>query len=178
MTKVSFLSITKANADLKETVRNWRNLDCIRSFMRNQHIISEEEHLKWIENLKNENAEKFWVIFVDDVPVGSIYLQNVDNIKLSSEWGLYIGNDDYRGKGFGKYIFFEFFKMIFDRLNFTKLWARVLSANTPVLTLLDKFGYRVTGHSKDKNGKDVTEVEYLKDEWKIFKDKRENEFYN
>jgi len=78
MKEIKFENILKVNDEIKVRVRQWRNKEEIRRQMLSQNIITKEEHLNWIESLKNRNDWKFWVVFVDEIPIGSVYLQNID----------------------------------------------------------------------------------------------------
>jgi len=103
--------------------------------MINQHIKTKEVHFKWIESLKNRNDWKFWVVFVYEVPIGSVYLQNVNYNNLTSGWGFYIGEDKYRGTGIGAIIEFNLLEYFFNILKFENLNGTVLENNTLVMRM-------------------------------------------
>jgi len=119
----------------------------------NQHIKTKEVHFKWIESLKNRNDWKFWIIFVGKIPIGSAYLQNLDFKKLSSEWGFYIGEDEYRGTGaIIEYIILEYF---FNILKFENLNGTVLENSTLVIRMHKKFGFKIIGREKNHRKKET-----------------------
>ena len=142
MRKIKFENILKVNDEIKEKVRQWRNKEEIRKHMLNQHIITKEEHLNWIESLKNRDDWKFWVVFIDEIPIGSVYLQNIDFKNLTSEWGFYIGEDDFKGKGLGKYILFKLLEFYFEEMKFEVLFTKVLSDNIAALNIYRKFKFK------------------------------------
>ncbi len=143
MERLKLENILNVNDELKEKVRLWRNKEEIRKYMLNQHIITKEEHLNWIESLKNRNDWKFWVVFVDEIPIGTVSLQNIDYKKLASEWGFYIGEDDYRGSGIGAIIEFSLLEYFFNILKFRTLNGIVLEKNVPVIRMHKKFGFKI-----------------------------------
>jgi len=143
MKELNFINILNLNADIQEKVRLWRNKEDIRKYMINQHIITKEEHFKWLENLKSKNDCKFWVVFIDEIPIGSISLQNIDYKNLSSEWGFYIGEDDYRGSGIGAIVEFSLLEYFFNILKFKTLNGIVLEKNVPVIRMHKKFGFKI-----------------------------------
>lgn len=154
MKKLSFVNILKLNADIQEKVRLWRNKEDIKKYMINQHIITKEEHFKWLENLKSKNDCKFWVVFIDEIPIGSISLQNIDYKKLTLEWGSYIGEDDYRGYGIGAIIAYIILEYSFNILKFRTLKGITLEKNTPVIRMHKKFGFKIKkGKSTFKKSK-------------------------
>ena len=136
--------------------------------MLNQHIISKGEHLKWIETLKDRKDWKFWVIFYNSTPIGSIYFQNIDYDNLSSEWGFYIGEEEFKGKGLSKYILFKLLEIFFEEMKFKTLITKVLSTNGPALSVYDKFKFRKL-KSFIYNNKEFLILEFTSEEWKKWK---------
>jgi len=165
MTDIEFINIIEVQEELKEKVRQWRNRDQIRKFMLAQHIISKEEHLQWIKDLRHRNDWRFWVIFLRDIPIGSVYLQNINYEKLTSEWGFYIGEDAYRGKGLSKFILFNLLEMFFNEMKFNTLFTRILSDNIVALNLYRKFKFREIERSFSKNRGEVILLGFSKEDW-------------
>ena len=153
MKELNFINILNLNADIQEKVRLWRNKEDIRKYMINQHIITKEEHFKWLENLKSKNDCKFWVVFFNNIPIGSVSLQNMDYDKLTSEWGFYIGEDVYTGLGLGAIIEYNLLEYFFLKLNFTTLFGIVLDTNLLILKMHKKFGFKIIGGEKKIIGK-------------------------
>lgn len=56
------------------TILRLRNLDIIRKWMVNQEIISEEDHLNFVNGLRNRTDRKFFAVYKDDVLVGTYNL--------------------------------------------------------------------------------------------------------
>ena len=178
MKKIKFENILKVNDEIKEKVRQWRNKEEIRKYMLNQHIITKEEHLNWIKSLKNRNDWKFWVVFVDEIPIGSVYLQSIDFKNLTSVWGFYIGEDDYLGKGLGKCILSKFLKMFFEEMNFKILFTKVISSNIAALNIYKKFKFKMINDFLD-NQRKVVLLKFTKKDWSKWKGVLKNEyFYN
>jgi len=178
MKEIKFENILKVNDKIKERVRQWRNKEEIRKYMLSQHIITKEEHLNWIESLKNRNDWKFWVIFVDEIPIGSVYLQNIDLKKLTSEWGFYIGEDDFKGKGLGKHILFKLLEFYFEEMKFEVLFTKVISNNIAAINIYRKFKFKMINDFLD-NQKKVVLLKFTKKDWSKWKEMLKNEyFYN
>ena len=162
MKEIKYINILKVNDKIQEKVRQWRNKEEIRKYMLSQHIITKEEHLNWIESLKDRNDWKFWVVFIDEIPIGSIYLQSIDYKKLTSEWGFYIGEDNYRGCGMGVIIEYNLLEYFFKILNFNELYCLVLETNQSVLRMDKKFGFKEIKKTKHIQGKKYLEFILLK----------------
>ena len=176
MKEIKFKNILKVNNEIKEKVRQWRNKEEIRKYMLSQHIITKEEHLNWIESLKNRNDWKFWVVFVDEIPMGSVYLQNIDFKNLTSEWGFYIGEDDFKGKGLGKYILFKLLEFYFEEMKFEVLFTKVLSDNIAALNIYRKFKFKIISDFLD-NQRKVVLLKFTKNDWSKWREVLKNEYF-
>ena len=176
MKEIKFENILKVNDEIKGKVRQWRNKEEIRKYMLSQHIITREEHLNWIESLKNRNDWKFWVVFVDELPIGSIYLQNIDYKKLTSEWGFYIGEDDFKDKGLGKYILLKLLELYFEEMKFEVLFTKVLSDNIAALNIYRKFKFKMINDFLD-NQRKVVLLKFTKKDWSKWKETLKNEYF-
>jgi len=174
MRDIKFVDFLKVNDEIKEKVRQWRNKDDIRKYMFNQHIITKAEHLSWIESLRNRNNWKFWVVFVNKIPIGSVYLQNINFKNLTSEWGFYIGEDDFKGKGLGKFILFKLLELYFEEMKFEVLFTKVLSNNVVALNIYKKFKFKVIGNFLD-NQQEIILFKFTKKDWLEQKEKLKNE---
>jgi UDP-4-amino-4,6-dideoxy-N-acetyl-beta-L-altrosamine N-acetyltransferase len=142
MSRMKFIDILKTNSEIQQKVRKWRNKKEIKRYMISQESISEKEHFEWLENLKENKRNKIWVIFVDDISIGTVYLKNIDFKNKCSEWGFYIGEDSFRGKGFGKRILYKLSEKYFEGMKLDKLKTLVLKNNNRALRIYEKFGFR------------------------------------
>lgn len=171
---LKLINILDVNDELIELVRNWRNRKDINKFMFTNHYINKDEHRKWIENLKNSNIRKAWVIKYSEKPIGFVQLTNIDNIKKTTEWGFYIADKLYRSKGIGSLTLYKLIEYVFNNMKFDKMKTKVLENNTVALKLYKKFGFRIEGKPKEKIERDNKKIDvYLmslkKDEWKKVK---------
>lgn len=165
MTQIRFVDVLEVPDEIQEKLRQWRNREDIRNFMLNQHIISAEEHAVWLKGLRDKKENKSWVIFVKGKPIGSIYLNNINYEKSSSEWGFYIGDERYKGKGLAKLILFEFLEDFFEKMEFLTLYTRVFSDNTAALHIYRKFGFREAERISTDGIRKVAILEFSKPEW-------------
>lgn len=175
MNKIRFLNIVELEDGVKEKIRNWRNSERVRSAMVSQHIISKQEHLKWLKSLESNRHKKGWMIFVDNIPIGSIYLENIDEQNLASEWGFYIGEKEYTGKGLAKMILFEFLTMFFDQMEFKTLFTRVLPSNDIALNLYRKFRFREMEKPHIDKDKSFIFFKFTREDWLNTKDELRDE---
>jgi UDP-4-amino-4,6-dideoxy-N-acetyl-beta-L-altrosamine N-acetyltransferase len=177
MNKIKFIDITEIDEGLKEKVRQWRNRAWIRKSMLTQHIITRREHLKLIESLKQRNDWKFWVIFVNNIPIGSVSIKDINYGDFTAEWGFYIGEKDYRGKGLSRRILFKLLEIFFDEMRFKTLFTKVLSNNVMALNLYKKFRFEQIDKFLFKGKREAILLKFSREDWIKFKPTLRNECY-
>lgn len=165
MNDIEFIDVLDVDDDLKEKVRLWRNSEQVNRFMISRHVITKEEHSKWIENLEKNAEQKLWIVFTDKTPIGSVYLKNSDYNQLISEWGFYIGESNYRGRGLGKHILYKFLETFFDSMGFKVLNTKVMSDNAVALHIYSAFGFIETGRTTSDDSSEVVELKFSRADW-------------
>lgn len=123
-------------------VVKWRNNPRVRNNFIYREIFTEEIHNGWMKN-KVETGEVCQLIIMEKIssdeatgkrdnngrPVGSVYLRDIDMQKKTAEYGIFIGEDDAIGHGYGN----EAAELMCDfakkELGLKKLILRVFTAN-------------------------------------------------
>lgn len=177
MNHIKFVDILSVDDKLKEKVRRWRNKERIRRSMLTQHQISKEEHFRWIENLRNKDNYKFWVVFANDVPIGSVYLQNISYRQLKAEWGFYIGEDAYVGKGLSTGIVYKLLHHFFEAMKFDVLLTEAFSDNTVALNIYRKFKFAEINSLSANGGKEIVTLSFSRADWERCKGNFENVYF-
>jgi UDP-4-amino-4,6-dideoxy-N-acetyl-beta-L-altrosamine N-acetyltransferase len=178
---IQFKNILACKDEIKELVRTWRNSEGIRKYMYNDHLITVPEHLNWLENLGKSQNKQFWVIFADKIPIGACNLNNTDYINKNTDWGLYIGDERYYGKGIGSASLYKLMRIVFDEMRLDRMYTKVLGSNTRAMTLYKEFGFVVEGELREhliRDGKrtGVYHVGILRKEWEAIKSSLNNRF--
>lgn len=123
------------NETEKEFVLKWRNDEKIAKFMKNTNI-ELDEHLNFIDKLKQDDGKKYFLVFNDDEPIGVIDFINID--KNSCEFGLYSIK-----KGVGDLLMQEIKKYAFKILKVKNLKACVFKINQKALNLYLKHDFKI-----------------------------------
>mgnify|MGYP000854053404 CR=1 FL=1 len=109
-----------------------------------------DQHAKWMDSLidMTGNNKRFIICNKQEKPVGMVGLYNINWIHRTCEIGIYIGDKDARGKGFGK----EACKLIegFAKkyLNLRKIKLNVVLENKSALKMWESLGYEIVGELK------------------------------
>ena len=135
-------------ADDLEKVLDWRNSERVRRCMRNQHIISMDEHMKWFDNL-DWNRHMPLIFEYRDRPVGVVNVTQIDWQNGTCEWGFYLGETDVP-PGTGKLMGYLALRFIFDTLGLRKINSEVLTSNKKSLDYHCSLGFANEGTLRDQ----------------------------
>ena len=128
--KVVLRPITDADTD---NIVRWRNTPSVRDNFIFRQTFTPEMHRNWLKT-KVATGEVVQYIIVDkaaDTAVGSVYYRDVDHTFNSAEYGIFIGEESARGKGFGTETARLFTDFGFTALHLHRISLRVLAENTP-----------------------------------------------
>lgn len=140
LNKVTLRLITESDTEL---IVKWRNQTDVRKNFFFRETFTEEMHRKWLdEKVKTGQVVQF-IIMLDNTPIGSTYLRDIDRKKGSAEYGVFIGESDARGQGVGSQVL----KMTLDYaesiLKLNTVYARVISDNLSSLNVFLHSGFIV-----------------------------------
>ena len=143
--------ITTEKEDTENIIR-WRNSGVVRPYFIYQEPFTTEGHEKWLENIIiPEKGHQFIVCKIEnDKPIGSTYFRDIDLQNRKAECGLFIGEEEEKGKGVGREIYQLMSEFGFQQLNLHKITARVLSDNQASLQCHIKTGFIQEGYFKDE----------------------------
>ncbi len=167
---IEFKNILEVDESLQMMVREWRNSADVKKYMYSDHDISVEEHIKWLDSLKNSEKNLAFVVFIDNNPIGIVSIVNINKTHKTSDWGFYIYDTSLRGKGIGTSVLEKLINYAFNSLNIDKLNCEAIITNIQVHKLYQKVGFKEEGIKRKniiKNGERMDVIQYglLKSEW-------------
>lgn len=146
--RVTLRPITEADTDL---IVRWRNTP---SVMRNfifREPFTPEMHRNWLATKVATGRVVQYMIEVKATgrPVGSVYFRDIDPANHSAEYGIFIGEEDARGQGFGSETAQLFTRFGFDQLGLHRISLRLLAENLPARRSYEHAGFREEGTFRD-----------------------------
>jgi len=115
----------------------WRNQDFVRENMVDDRVISEENHMAFLEKLKTDDSMKVYLAFYDNKPVAVMTFRYNNNI---IESGSYIIDKDDLSKGFGVVTGYARFEYIFGQFPDSSMQTVILEHNKKNIRLQENFG--------------------------------------
>lgn len=141
-------NLRKIEENDSEKMLKWRNQDYVRKNMKNQHIISREEHKMWFSKMIISASDLYFIFQYKNTDCGMICLNNIN--KNDCEFGFYIGEKKFLSRGFGFVMEFVIIDYVFQFLRLEKIKCFVLKSNISAYNLHKRFGFLEV--KEDKSG--------------------------
>ncbi len=134
-----------------ENIIRWRNSDAVRKRFIYQKPFTKESHENWIKTMidTGEAVQMIICLKEGDVPVGSVYIRDIDTIHHKGEYGIFIGEESARGKGVGTAAARQMIEYAFKELKLHRLFLRVFADNEQAIKSYKKAGFRKEAYLKD-----------------------------
>lgn len=122
----------------------WRNQESVRKNFIYQADFTKESHENWIRNYVEPGKAVQMIILEKEsgCPIGSVYLRDIDYDNRKAEYGIFIGEETARGKGYGTEAAKLMVRYAFDELKLHKVFLRVLKENIGAQKSYEKAGFR------------------------------------
>lgn len=141
-----------------EQIVKWRNNPAVKQNFIYQDQFTSKIHENWMETKVFTGQVVQYIIEDKELgkPVGSVYFRDIDMQNKSAEYGIFIGEDSARGKGFGTETTVLFSQFGLNELGLHRISLRVLGGNEQAYRSYEKAGFKTEGIAKDMvflNGK-------------------------
>ena len=146
-----------------------RNEEGVRKWMYTDHVIGVNEHLNWINRLKNDDKQIVFVIIDDEhTPLGVVSVNAINRLHKKADWAYYL-TQNARG-GLGAALEYSFINFVFDSLSIEKLNCEVIEGNDAIVKLHKKFlfqeeGFRRSNIIKNRTRLGVHFLGLTREEW-------------
>ncbi|RKM59820.1 N-acetyltransferase [Butyrivibrio sp. CB08] len=130
----------------------WRNNDRVKQNFIYRENFSLEGQKKWKETMIDTGRVIQFIICEksrDNRPVGSVYLRDINKDNLSAEYGVFIGEDDASGKGYGNEAALLMTEYAGKELKLKELILRVFVYNISAIKSYENAGFEKTEYLPD-----------------------------
>lgn len=179
-------------ADTAKIVK-WRNKDFVRRNFIYQKPFTEEGHMAWFREqvepgrvaqfiicLKEEKAGPYGA-FQESVKgreIGSVYLRDIDREAGTAEYGVFIGEEEALGRGYGTAAAKLALAYGFETLHLQKIFLRLLEDNGGAKKSYEKAGFRVIEGRREsvaleQGVREVLFMEIGRGEWEMTRGREE-----
>ena len=141
-------SIKKEDTPL---IVKWRNNDKVRKNFIFQETFTEEMHNCWMDTKVAGGEVVQFIIRIKETrePIGSVYFRDIDYEKKEAEYGVFIGEDTQRGKGYGSEVAKLALEYAFKELELDSVFLRVFADNQAAIYSYQSAGFQQTEYQKN-----------------------------
>ena len=163
--------LSPRNAEDTEKFTEWLNdLETTDYIGRSATIITLEEERKYFEDSTNKENSFFITTLDEDKLIGTISLENFNPINRNAVLGIFIGDKEYRSKGYGKEAIELILDFGFNYLNLHEIKLDVMAFNERAIKCYKKCGFKEYGRRHEAyyfggNYHDVISMEILRKEY-------------
>ncbi len=158
--KLSVRPITMDDTDL---IVEWRNKPRIMNNFLIREPITREDHERWMRDKVGSGLVRQFIITEHtaggDRPIGSVYVRDIDMDARTAEYGIFIGEDEALGHGYGN----DIVNWAVDyarELGLGTFSLRVLSGNEPAIRSYTQAGFEQVSIEADYiDGRDLIHME-------------------
>lgn len=121
----------------------WRNSEAVRRYFIYQALFTREGHENWMKNMV-ETGRVVQMIICDldgDMPMGSVYIRDIDRQHCKAEYGIFIGEESARGRGVGTAAAKLMLDYCFREEKLHRIYLRALSTNAQAIRSYEKAGF-------------------------------------
>ena len=132
-----------------ELLMHWRMRPDISKYMMTEVDLDMDKQRKWFEKLQTTDTQIRWIIWIDNVPIGSIYLLDIDHKNKNAELGVFIAEKEYRSLKTLLYIHWNLFDYVFTKTDLHRLYGCIMEGNEGMIRFNIANGSQVEGTLKD-----------------------------
>lgn len=183
MTINRIVSLRPVKLSDTENIVRWRNQTFVKNNLYSQEELTTEQHINYYHQFIESSKVIQFIISVQKnekiVDIGTTFLRNIDNHSKKAEFGIFIGEQDALGKGYGKAATKQVLDYAFVRLKLNRVYLTVFSDNISAIKAYETSGFQFEGCLKQDflrydGFADVTVMGITKDIFENTKKRTEN----
>lgn len=127
-----------------DRIVDWRNGEAVRSRFIYRETFTREGHEAWIKNMVETGRVIQMIIceLATDRPLGSVYIRDIDRKHSKAEYGIFIGEEDARGRGIGTAAAKLMLRLCFEQEKLHRVFLRAIADNTRAIRSYEKAGFQ------------------------------------
>ncbi len=139
------IELRKLSISDTSNIVKWRNSPEVKKNLYSQEDVTEEQHIGYYHKYVETGRVSQFIIVADGIDCGTTFLKNIDQEKLEAEFGIFIGELEYRGKGISTIATKKIVDYGFNTLNLKRVYLTVFEDNIPAIRGYLKAGFTKTG---------------------------------
>lgn len=152
MDNITIRKITLADTD--DVIRFRNNPAVLKNFL-DRRLLTKESHENYFHSRIETGLVHQFMILKDGISIGCVFLRDVDLKEKTAEFGIFIGDEQEFGKGYGKKATRLILEYAFNELNLERVILRVLKLNEFATRSYISSGFKFDYEKTNENGETV-----------------------
>lgn len=170
-----FVHLRPMTADDTAKIVAWRNREFVRKNFIYQELFTEEGQLAWIrDQVDTGHVAQFVICLSDGREIGSVYFREIDRESGTAEYGIFIGEEDALGCGYGTQTAKAALDYAFTKLRLDKIFLRFLADNIGAAKSYRNAGFHMTDREETvetmQGARTVRFMEIERGTWEKFRE--------
>ena len=129
----------------------WRNSDHVKNFYIYRGTFTRESQLEWMKANVDTGRACLMIICTteNDRPIGCVQIKDIDRVHNKGEYGIFIGEKDAQGKGYGNDAAKMMLRYGFEDLKLHRIYLEALEGNEPAIKSYENAGFVKEGLLRD-----------------------------
>ncbi len=154
--------LSPINTEEVDSYLKWMNNKAVAiDFGQYHRLVSSKSDMKWLYEPSSDMHRYAMVLLDGDVLIGSISLHNIDHLNRNAFIGIFIGDEEYRSKGYGAEAIRLILNYGFKTMNLHHIMLTVHADNCAGIACYKKVGFQETGRLREwvfKDGKYIDKI--------------------
>lgn len=140
------------SVDDTDNIVRWRNSEQVKKNLFSQANITRESHLEYLKRFVETGRCKQFIIEVTDshLDIGTVFIKNIDEDNRKAEFGILIGEECARGKGYGTAATNQMLKIAFEKYKMNRVYLHVIEDNIAGIKAYLNAGFAKEGILKEE----------------------------
>jgi len=139
LNKINFHEIK--HDDLR-MILEWRNDVSVRANMKNQHMITFNEHEEWFNSTIDNNSCEWMIIKYEGEKSGVVGIKEINQDKKSCTWGMYL-SPKIKTLGLGVVAEIKIIDRVFSKHDLKTIWGEILPHNKTMMRIHEMCGFKI-----------------------------------
>lgn len=135
-----------------DNIVKWRNAPSVKKYLYSQDELTAEQHRNYFHTYITTGKVKQFIISENHDgechDIGTSFIKNIDTHSNKAEFGIFIGEENVRGKGYGTIATKLTVDYAFDVLKLNRLYLTVFSDNVAAIKAYKNCGFTIEGNLK------------------------------
>lgn len=126
----------------------WRNDANVKKNLYSQSDLTEAQHINWFHNQVSTGRCSQFIIEENSPggrPLGTVFIKNIDQNNQKGEFGIFIGEEWGRGKGYASLATALILDHAFKELKLNRVYLTVFCDNLPAIKAYERAGFLKEG---------------------------------